>query len=321
MAITGTGTQGDPYMVDSVAGLLQKVQESGVYIKITKDLDCYEEDTPWQSVKWCSKYVDGQKHSIDNIYVYSECIVFDCQDGSIANITFNITCDGLSRHVCLFRLSSTMGNSINSCNINLTMENMVDNITIFDAWRDWYGFYNSKIKVILKGKNATLRILSIHNRYGYIRNSEFLVYAYDNEASIDEINMIYGAGSEIYVEKCRFKVNVPVCKRFHIFERYSEGCQISSSYFIGDIGTNEALFNGTRGYSIVNSYIALKNHESSVNISTNSPTDNRTTVYNAINTFVDTEDTNIVPIGSFIGLTKAQCKDKDYLNSIGWYVK
>lgn len=319
MAISGTGTQSDPYMVDSVAGLLEKVQESDVYIKITKDLDCYKEDTLWQSVEWCSKYVDGQKHSIDNIYVYRELIKFACTNAKIVNTTFNITCDGLSESAIL--IVSGEGDSINSCNINLTMENMVNGISIFGSSRDWYGFNNNKIRVILKGKNESLSLFNIYNRYGNITNSEFLVYSYNSEASIDIINLIRSGGDENYVKKCRFKIDVPACKKFHIFDRYSSGCQIESSYFVGNIGTNEALFIETYAYSIVNSYIALKNHESSVNISTNSPTDNRTTAYNAINTFVDTEDTNIVPVGSFIGLTNAQCKDKDYLNSIGWYVK
>lgn len=321
MAITGTGTQNDPYMVDSVAALLQKVQEDSVYIKITKDLDCYKEDTPWQNVEWHSKSVDGQNHKIGNIYASGECLKFYCRDASIANIEFDITCDQLSGETRIFALYYTMGNNVNSCKINLTLENTSGRVTIFQASRDWYSFNNSKVKVTLKGKNTELIGLNMYYRYGHIRNSEFLIYPYDNEASIDEINMIYSSNGENYIERCRFRIEVPECKRFHVFGSSSYGCQISSSYFIGNIGTEEALFKDTRGYTIVNSYIALKNHKSKVNISTNIPTNDRTTAYNAINTFINAEDTNIAPVGSFIGLTEAQCKDPDYLNSIRWYVK
>lgn len=320
MAISGTGTQADPYIVDSVAALLQKVQEDGVYIKIAKNLDCYKEDTTWKEVDWKCKSVDGQNHKIDNIYVKDWCINFYCRDSSIANVELNITCNSLSSSAEIFRLQNTMGNSINFCKINITLESTAYHIAVLRASQEWYSFNNNKIKIALKGQCTSLTLLGINSRYGYIRNSEFLLYSYDNNTYIDEINMISNY-SETYVERCRFRVEVPVCKKFHILASNSSNGQISSSYFIGNIGTEESLFKDTYSYTIQNSYIALKNHKSKVNISTNSPTSDRTTAYNAINTFINAEDTNIVPVGSFIGLTEAQCKDPDYLNSIRWYVK
>jgi len=320
MAISGTGTQADPYIVDSVAALLQKVQENSVYIKIAKDLDCYKEDTPWQEVNWECMNVDGQNHKIDNIYVKNWCINFRCRDSSIKNIDFNITCNSLSSSASIFYLQDTMGNSINFCKINITLESTTEHIAVLHASQNWYSFNNNKIKIALKGKCASLMLLEMNSMYGYIRNSEFLLYSYDSNTSIDEINMISNY-SETYVERCRFRVEVPVCKKFHILTSNSSNGQISSSYFIGNIGTEDALFKDTYSYTIQNSYIALKNHKSKVNISTNSPTSDRTTACNAINTFINAEDTNIVPVGSFIGLTEAQCKDPDYLNSIRWYVK
>lgn len=312
MAISGTGTQADPYIVDSVAALLQKVQENSVYIKIAKDLDCYKEDTPWKKVYWNCKNVDGQNHKIDNIYAGNDCIQLNANNMLIEKIIFNITCDSLSESPRIFLASNYYSSgSINSCRINLTLENTKDDVYAFYIERDWIYLNNCKIKVALKGKIATFTLIyaSMQN---YVRNSEILVYT-DDSAIIDEMNIL----KRVNIERCRVRIEVPECNRCHII--YSNG-QISSSYFIGNIGTDEPLFNNTY-YTIQNSYIALKNHKSKVNISTNSPTSDRTTAYNAINTFINAEDTNIVPVGSFIGLTEAQCKDPDYLNSIRWYVK
>lgn len=73
MAITGTGTQQDPYVVTTWAELAEKAAESDVYIKIGNDInlnDEYPEGISTQFTIKCAS-IDGDGKTIKNLYFKS----------------------------------------------------------------------------------------------------------------------------------------------------------------------------------------------------------------------------------------------------------
>lgn len=97
MAVTGTGTQADPYVVTTYAELVEKAAESGKYVKIGNDINITDEypngDMPMLVVR---AEIDGDGKTISNWYrttsntIYA--IQFTNKDyGSIKNLNiFNI---------------------------------------------------------------------------------------------------------------------------------------------------------------------------------------------------------------------------------------
>ena len=69
MAVTGTGTQADPYVVTTYAELVEKAAESGVYVKVGNDINITDEypegNMPNLVVK---SIIDGDNKTISNWY-------------------------------------------------------------------------------------------------------------------------------------------------------------------------------------------------------------------------------------------------------------
>lgn len=65
----GSGTEDDPYLVDTIAELRAKAALGEVYIKVTKDLDCNTENyLHWQTLT-TDAHIDLDMHSILNVYI------------------------------------------------------------------------------------------------------------------------------------------------------------------------------------------------------------------------------------------------------------
>lgn len=69
MSISGTGTQADPFIVDTVKDLRAKMTVSNAYIKLACDLNCDDEMEYWSGVtSYCTEInLDG--HTIKNINI------------------------------------------------------------------------------------------------------------------------------------------------------------------------------------------------------------------------------------------------------------
>lgn len=70
MAVTGTGTQADPFVVTTYAELVEKAAESGAYVKVGNDINITDEypdgDMPTLTL---SAVVDGDNRTISNWYL------------------------------------------------------------------------------------------------------------------------------------------------------------------------------------------------------------------------------------------------------------
>ena len=74
MAIQGTGTINDPYLVTTPAELRAKVVEDFCYIKLKNDID-FNNDTVlwgWETLELKCAQIDGDNHKITNCYVYQK---------------------------------------------------------------------------------------------------------------------------------------------------------------------------------------------------------------------------------------------------------
>ena len=69
MITFGSGTEDDPYLVDTIKELRAKAALGEVYIKVTKDIDCNLENyLHWQTLT-TDAHIDLDMHSILNVYI------------------------------------------------------------------------------------------------------------------------------------------------------------------------------------------------------------------------------------------------------------
>ena len=83
MAVTGTGTQADPYVVTTYAELVEKAAKSGVYVKVGNDINITDEypdgDMPTLAL---NAVVDGDNKTISNWYLTTSRNMIDISNNS-----------------------------------------------------------------------------------------------------------------------------------------------------------------------------------------------------------------------------------------------
>ena len=104
MAITGTGTQADPWIVhnyDEIKDVLQNKLDSGTYAKLANDIDCneYGDTWEWETITLRANWVfefDLGGHTIKNIMIksgnslfYGKSTVNVIRNGKILNVFNN----------------------------------------------------------------------------------------------------------------------------------------------------------------------------------------------------------------------------------------
>lgn len=112
MAITGTGTQADPYIVTTFAELMAKTHEEGKYVKLGN------------SINMNNEYPDG----FDDTTFAILCTELDGDGYSISNIRIKPGVSGLNRFLYITK-ESTIKN-INFKNIYLTDDQSFDDVNV-----------------------------------------------------------------------------------------------------------------------------------------------------------------------------------------------
>lgn len=136
--MTGTGTQVDPYLVDNIADFRAASVRDNVYIKLTADLDCNEEEyLEWQTLTSRCKEVDFDGHALINPlivtsnYLINSSITPLYKNGQILNVYEN-GAYGVLRSVALLNMSvsafltkpvDTPFNSITATKCNFVINN------------------------------------------------------------------------------------------------------------------------------------------------------------------------------------------------------
>ena len=97
MALQGTGTELDPYLITSLAELRTEVTNAAAYYKVTQDLDVYdtEYETEWKQCTIACLQLDFDNKKIRNITALNNDIFkYNCAASTIINANFeNITCN------------------------------------------------------------------------------------------------------------------------------------------------------------------------------------------------------------------------------------
>ena len=128
--MTGTGTQADPYVVETMDEFCAKVEENGAYIELAGDLDCTNWLPPNYRYTMACNQIDGKGHSIKNIHLdrtsYPIAILFylapNNQNGVMKNLHWkNMYLNG----VCLFVCGRRYGYywSIQDCSFSMDLFN------------------------------------------------------------------------------------------------------------------------------------------------------------------------------------------------------
>lgn len=75
--MTGAGTQDNPYVVYTATELHNALQQSGVYIRLGREIDCNEDLRSWPKCTVLAKELDLNDFDLLNIYAENGSVVFD----------------------------------------------------------------------------------------------------------------------------------------------------------------------------------------------------------------------------------------------------
>lgn len=288
MAITGTGTQVDPWIVhnyDEIKDVLQnRVTSDNLYAKLANDINCndYGDTWEWETITLRANWVfefDLDGHTIKNIMIKSGNSLFSGKgsnqiiyNGKILNVFNNagasvINGDGLTlKDISM----SVNGTGLTSYGFNLAV---FENCTVY--------FKSNKLN------NPVFYCRT----YPYCKNSDFYLDVNDKNSKGVFTNYSADGNSKQFLDNCRVRGSV------------------------GGASDGYYLLNG----SCLNSVIEVD----TTNMTWNNWGDNYKTPCSTNSTGIINTEISPNLVGGTSGLTActtAQMRDADYLNSIGFNV-
>lgn len=260
MAITGSGTELDPYIVHSYDEIKTACNNSGVYVELANDIDCntYGEDFEWKTVSLGnSSDLDLKGHTIKNFKVFegsdNDSYVFRANNfskihnGKILNVY-------LSRSSGFNKLSGSTETRfayLENLSISLNTGIGVDRNRIFESLdiNACAIYIEGVIGLSNSGDNCYFNPYSQDNP---IRNCDIYV----NHPYTDKTGHIFRAGnsSTIFVKNCRIRgvFNVSTSDPAG-YRSFSKSCGIQNCVF--DVSSDNILYvcdSGTSNTGIIN---------------------------------------------------------------------
>lgn len=191
MAITGTGTQNDPYIVTTWDEFVEKAAISGAYIKLGNDInlnDEYPEGITSQTLVRCTE-IDGDNHIIKNLANKNCCIFYPpyntfvtikntkflncCLKGS--SFVYNNSTAGITFSLCSFNgelyenaVFSSQTATLRRCSMNFDLHGNSTSASFNNGEQTYYYYCNIKLK------NGILR-MNGENNYVTGENMSVLV--------------------------------------------------------------------------------------------------------------------------------------------------
>ena len=114
MAITGTGTQADPYVVHDYTELVTGFNINPSYVKLANDIDCndYGESFVWNTINMAGGDLDLNGFAIKNVSVNVNKLLFQASgglihDGKLLNIFAN-GCENITKDVFFKKVSASI---------------------------------------------------------------------------------------------------------------------------------------------------------------------------------------------------------------------
>lgn len=289
MAITGTGTQADPWIVhnyDEIKDVLVNKISNNTYAKLANDIDCNEYGDTWEwetitlGANWVFEF-DLGGHTIKNIMIKSGNSLF------YGKSTVNVIRNGK-----ILNVFNNDGESVIAGN-GLTLKDI--SISVNGNGLTSYGFYNiffERCAVYYKSSKLQSNIIYSGSAFGGVdgvgaKNCDF----YFDVNNMNDKNLINSLNGINY-DNCRFRGSVSGA---------------SNSYYLLDSG------------KCINSVIEIDTRNMAWgNMASSFMRPCKLTSTGIINTEISP---NL--IGGTSGLTActtAQMRDADYLNSIGFTV-
>lgn len=284
--MTGTGTADDPYVVDNIADFRSACLKNDVYIELSSDIDCNDNETMSDNFNALSIYcrkIDGKGYSIRNIYT------------------------AIDRNKSAFEF---MSGRITGGIYNLNFENVFFNSTSCS-------FIDSLKNSSVKFYNCNFSgIINTSNSYAFCNNiisAEKCTFNF-KVISSGSLGVIF---SRLKAESCEFRLKMYSIRR-HTSTSGTIASQADNSYVVGswdfqeeDTSTSKtALFTNSN-----HSYVAMSIKNAGTNILFSASSD--------LMCFYDNDlldNSEISEQNNIYALTTEQCKNRDYLNSIGFTV-
>lgn len=284
--MTGTGTENDPYIVDNIADFRTACQKkSEVYVELSSDIDCMDDETisdGWTTLRINCKKIDGKGHTIKNIYT-----------------TAGYTSD------MIVLMNGSLSEGIHNLNFENIFFNHTGNGCLFLSSGAGY-FKNCNFSGIINSSsdycfcNASIRMTKC--------TFNFKIYS----TKTSGFRFSYSS-----MESCEVRLDVSAVKTSvtaNTIARY-----FKNSYAVGSIKFQNTDINASKTrmfYSASNSYIAM----SVVNVGSGFKFSDTNVSLACFYNADLLENAEFEAQDNVYALTTEQCKDRDYLNSIGFVV-
>ena len=280
MAITGQGTQKDPWIVHNYeeikSAYLKTNGNSKLYIKLENDIDCndYGDVWEWETISpytiSCDYIFDLNGHTIKNIMIKSGNALFEGKTNS----------------------------------------SIIHNGKILNV-------FNNDGESVIAGNGLTLKDISMSINGTGLTNYAFNYTKFQNCATYFKSNKLlspfynHNTGTSEMVKNSDFYFEIGDMNYKNLFHNVSSVGLIDNCRFRGKIGGNKD--NGWLHYHAVNnSVIEIDTTEST---GTTPPTMNPSQ-----RTIINTDICSADSVQGLTACTTAQMRDADYLNSIGFTV-
>ena len=308
-AMTGTGTELDPYVVYCYADLMEKVQESGVYIKIAADIGdlADESDADWVcDTRWsCAKVYSDNPHGVKlrNITIrQNNTALFNIvQSCTLENIHFENVIVTYSSSETTLILNDNCPLIIKQCSFHFTHDGRPGNVTIFSS--------RSRATLSLSSCEVTYNIIN----YTSVDNANLYIHKFNNRY--------------ITINDVRYNINVPLFMGVYWFlgEVYGDpsNITITNAYILGKSAKNFIWFNASypqyNSFKQQCSYVAWETESIALpGYSKDSSTTNYVTRCFFDKTLITSPptDTVLAQNPGILALSTEQCKDINVLTDV-----
>ena len=199
MAITGSGTQADPYVVHSYGEIKTACENNNVFIELGNDIDCnsYGEDFEWGRVRiFANVDFDLKGHTIKNFKVKDNEYAFTILDGSLIH-SGKILNAYLSRSGGFISRSSNYG-SLENLSVSINSQSGISGQFMFDGVSINACAIYVEGKSIYGGENAIFRV---YGQNAPMSNCDVLLNFLDTAGSI--ISSLSSGGK--ILKNCRIR--------------------------------------------------------------------------------------------------------------------
>ncbi len=333
--MNGTGTQADPYQVTTVeefVNVINNLGNSNSYAKLMNDIDFNNSDyiNLDNTLRWKCKYFDGQNHKISNIYTDKGCC-FNADSAAYELFIENLIIEAVvlnydTNFCCLFITPNAYSTTFNNCDFRVKINDNNKTTSKFIARGGATNlrctYFNNCIfnidQYVNTGNNKYL-FTSIWERF-YFNYCEFNINLINLSTTFLDYETTDGTSSTLFYNSASgYGYTLKFCALFiNIYNNIETG----QDKVLIQLNNMDDAGSSTNGFQCYNSYIIIQSkgkYPTLVGITAG--------VTCTGTCFYDKDISGPLVYGdpsshvtNLYGLTTAQCKDPEYLESIGFFI-